>query len=90
VAIEWEPHERGSIQFSIELVDPANAPVLSISGQTEVSDMGPMFGPPQTRIVMPLNDVVFPSDGTFAFELKVGETREHLAPLHLIATGPVN
>jgi hypothetical protein len=84
VAVEWEPHERGKIEFSIELMDPARSPALSITGHTDVSERQPMQGPPQTRMVMPLDGVVFPAEGTYAFELVVAGERQRLAPLHLI------
>lgn len=90
VAVEWEPHERGRIEFSIELVDPSRSPVLSITGHTEVADPQPMQGPPQTRVVMPLENVVFPAEGSYAFELVVNGDRQRLAPLHLIKDSAVS
>jgi hypothetical protein len=83
VAIEWEPHERGRIDFSIELVDPSGSPVLSITGNTDVSER-PMQGPPQTRMVMPMDGAIFPSEGTHVFELEVRGERQRLVPLHLL------
>jgi len=85
VAVEWEPQERGKIDFSIELMDPSRSPALSITGHTDVSDLQPFQGPPQTRLIMPLDGVVFPAEGTYVFELAVGGgERQRLAPLHLI------
>ncbi|HEX2202101.1 MAG TPA: hypothetical protein VHG91_02330 [Longimicrobium sp.] len=84
MAVEWEPHELGRIDFAIDLLDPGNAPALSITGHTDVSPRQPLMGPPQTRMLMPLENIVFPAEGTYLFELKVGETRLPLAPLHLI------
>jgi hypothetical protein len=90
VAVEWEPIERGRIEFSIELVDPSNSPVVTISGHTDVADQQPMQGPPQTRVVMPLDNIVFPAEGSYAFELVVKGERQRLAPLHLIRDTAVN
>jgi hypothetical protein len=84
VAVEWEPAERGRIPFSIELVDASQTPVLSITGHTDVAEQQPLQGPPQTRLVMPLDDVVFPGEGTFMFEWVAGAERLRLTPLHLI------
>lgn len=83
-AIEWEPHERGRIPFTIEMMDPARAPALTINAETDVGDAQAILGPPQTRLVIPLNDLVFMTEGTYDFELQVGEERVALAPLHLI------
>ncbi len=90
VAVEWEPHERGQLDFSIELMDPSRSPALTITGQTEVSDGQLMQGPPQTRIVMPLENIVFPAEGTYVFELVVDGQRQRLAPLHLIKDSTQN
>lgn len=90
VSLEWEPHERGKIEFSIELVDPARSPVLSITGQTEVGEQQPFQGPPLTRMVMPLDGVVFPSEGSYLFELVLSGERTRLAPLHLIKDPGMN
>jgi hypothetical protein len=65
-------------------MDPSRSPVLSITGQTEVGEQLPLMGPPQTRIIMPLENVMFPVEGTYAFELLVNGERQRIAPLHLI------
>ncbi len=90
MAVEWDPAERGKIEFSIELVDPARSPVLSITGHTDVGEQLPLQGPPQTRLIMPLENVMFPADGTYAFELVVGGERLRIAPLHLIKDTGMN
>jgi hypothetical protein len=90
VAVEWEPHERGRIEFSIELVDPSRSPALSITGHTDVAEQQPLQGPPQTRLIMPLDNVVFPAEGTYLFEWVNGAERLRLAPLHLIKDPGVN
>jgi uncharacterized protein DUF6941 len=90
VAVEWEPHERGRIEFSIELLDPSGSPALSITGHTEVGEQQPMQGPPLTRVVTPLDNVVFPAEGTYTFDLVVNGVRQQLAPLHLIKDSATN
>ncbi|HEX5724899.1 MAG TPA: hypothetical protein VFX98_05505 [Longimicrobiaceae bacterium] len=85
IAIEWEPHERGIFQFAVDLLDPTRSPVLTISAETDVQHHGgPSEAPLRSQMVLPLSDVVFPREGTYVFELKVGEERRPLAPLHLI------
>lgn len=83
-AIEWDQGELGRYDFRIDLLDPSRAPVLTISGHTDVGAQSSGEGPPQTRLVMPMQDVVFPSAGTFLFQLHVGEQAIPLAPIHLI------
>lgn len=84
VAIEWEPSERGRINFAIDLTDPSRSPALTINGHTDVGEQQPLMGPPQTRLIMPLNDIVFPVEGTYDFELVIDESRQRLTGLHLI------
>jgi len=90
IAVEWEPAERGTIEFSIELMDPSRSPVLSITGSTEVGEQLPLQGPPQTRVIMPLENVMFPAEGTYTFELIVNGERQRVAPLHLIKDTGMN
>ena len=84
VAVEWAPTERGRIEFAIDLLDPSASPVISINGHTDVEDAGELQGPPQTRLVMPLEGVVFPREGSFLFQLTVAGEKLPLTPLHLI------
>jgi hypothetical protein len=84
VAVEWAPTERGRIEFAIDLLDPAASPVITINGHTDVENQGDLQGPPQTRLVMPLEGVVFPAEGSYVFQLKVGDEKTPLTPLHLI------
>lgn len=91
VAIEWDAPERGRrTEFSIELVDPSRSPVVSITGHTDVAEQQPLQGPPQTRVVMPLDNIVFPAEGSYTFELVVNGERQRLAPLHLIKDAGMN
>ncbi len=84
VALEWEEGEEGRNPFRIDLLDPARSPILTISGHTDVGARNEREPPPRTVLVMPLENVVFPTPGRFEFELHVREERWRLAPLHLI------
>lgn len=84
MAIEWEESEEGRQEFRIDLTDPTGAPALTIQGHTDVSGWAAGEAPPQTRLVMPLDGVVFPAPGTYRFELLIGGARHTLCPLHLI------
>jgi hypothetical protein len=84
VGMEWDNEAPGPVDFRIDLIDPGSSPVLTIRGQTEVGRSTPGDSPQVTILVMPMQDVVFPTAGTYHFELHVGDRREPLAPLHLI------
>ncbi|HEX2187919.1 MAG TPA: hypothetical protein VHG51_03425 [Longimicrobiaceae bacterium] len=84
VVLEWNADEAGQLDFKIDVLDPSNSPVGTINGRTEVGTPRPMEPPQQTRLVMALDNVVFPVEGTYQFELTVGEERQRIALLHLI------
>ena len=83
VVLEWDGWEAGRIDFSIDLLDPSGSPALSINGHTDVS-AAEVGAPPQTRLVMPMEGIVFPVVGSYDFVFEGGEHRVRLAPLHLI------
>jgi hypothetical protein len=83
-AIEWNEGETGKQDFRFDLLDPKLTPVLTISGHTDVGATPPGDAPPQTRLVMPLEGVVFPVPGTFVFHYYHGAADIPVAPLHLI------
>jgi len=84
LAIEWDVEEPGRREFKIDMMDPAGSPALTISGHTDVTPRAENESPPQTRLVMPMEGVIFPTAGTYLFELQVGDEAVRLAPLHLI------
>ena len=84
LAIEWDEEGEGRREFKIDMMDPSRSPCLTISGHTDVSPRRAGEAPPQTRLILPMEEVIFPVVGTYLFELLVGEDRRTLAPMHLI------
>jgi hypothetical protein len=85
VGIEWDAGEMGRHEFRIDLTDPNGSPVLTINGHTEVGERAPGDAPQRTLLIMPLEGVVFPTPGTYSFDLSVeGGEVMRLCPLHLI------
>jgi hypothetical protein len=82
--IEWDATERGSIAFSVNLLDPDGSPVLTINAETQVEDQYAVHRPARTQMAIPMEEVVFPRAGAYEFELSVGERRQALAPIYLI------
>jgi hypothetical protein len=87
LAVEWDREGEGRREFKIDLVDPSGSPSLTINGHTDVSVRHEGESPPQTRLLLPIEDVVFPAQGTYFFELAVEEEVARVAPLHLILNG---
>ena len=84
LAIEWDVEGEGRQEFQVDLTDPGGSPCLTISGHTDVSKRVKGEPPPQTRLIMPMQEVVFPVAGTYLFNLKVAGVELDVAPIHLI------
>ena len=82
--IEWTAEERGAIDFTVNLLDPDRAPVLTINAQTQVEDEYAVHRPARTQMAIPIDGLTFPRTGTYEFELTVGEHKQPLANLYLI------
>lgn len=87
VGLEWDQGEEGRHYFKIDLLDPSRSPCLTVDGHSEVTRAPAGAAPPQTRLVMALDNVVFPEAGTYLFELQVDGKATTLAPIHLIQSG---
>lgn len=71
LTLEWGRTDSGRILFKVELTDPAGRPTLTVEGQTEV-DLRPADRPPaRTRLILPLEEVIFPTAGRYQFNIKV-------------------
>ncbi len=68
--MEWSPEEAGPQVFRADLVDDDERRVLTIEGETDVDARGP--GAARTRLVLPLERVVFPHEGRYRFQLVAG------------------
>ena len=79
--IEWSPAEVGTQPLRADLIDDQDQMVLTIQGQTEVDSRDPSQPPPQTRVVLPLEKVVFPHPGRYRFRLRAGEATMEALPL---------
>lgn len=70
--VEWEPDEAGQLPLRADLIDERGRKLLTIQGHTDVEARGADRAPPQTRLIMPLEKVVFPAPGRYRFELIAG------------------
>jgi hypothetical protein len=82
--MEWERDVRGSVPFRADLVDEQDRKVLTIQGHTEVHAPAPGGAPATTRLVMPLERVVFPHPGAYRFVLSARGREVEGIPLHLV------
>jgi hypothetical protein len=84
LAVEWDVEGEGRKEFKIDLQDPSGSPSLTISGHTDISARQDGEAPPQTRLILPMEEIVFPAPGTYFFELTVDDESVRVGPLHLI------
>ena len=70
--VEWEADETGELPLRADMIDEGGRKLLTIQGHTQVDARGADRSPPQTRLIMPLEKVVFPRPGRYRFELVAG------------------
>jgi hypothetical protein len=70
--VEWELDEAGELPLRADLIDESGRKLLTIQGHTQVEARDRDRSPPQTRLIMPLEKVVFPKPGRYRFELVAG------------------
>lgn len=69
--LEWERDVSGRRSFRADLVDDDGEKTLTIEGHTDVEARPEGRAPARTRIVMPLERVIFPHAGGYRFLLEV-------------------
>lgn len=88
LAFEWDRDDQGRFQFRVDLTGPDGEPSLTVDGHTDVDRRPPERPPPRTRLVMPLEEVVFPSPGRYRFEVRMKGRTFDGPSLHLIEREP--
>ncbi len=84
--IEWAHADHGRYQFRVDLVDPGGKPVLSVDGHTDVDARPVDRPPPRTRLIMPLEEVVFPVPGRYRIEVRLKGRTFDGPSLHLVSS----
>jgi hypothetical protein len=88
LVIEWDRADQGRFQFRADLVDPSGKPCLTVNGHTDVDARDPDRPPPQTRLIMPLDEIVFPEPGRYSVRIRVKGHELQGPPLHLLEASP--
>ena len=77
LVLEWGRDDHGRYLFKADLEDEEGNISVTVEGETEVSRPAPDHPPARSQLIMPLDDVVFPRPGQYAFRVKVkGHTLE--------------
>lgn len=87
LVLEWERSDNGRYSFRVELRGPGKRPTLTVEGQSEVSPRPADRPPPRTRVLLPLEDVVFPAPGRYEFRITAKGRTMRGPILYLTGTG---
>jgi hypothetical protein len=87
LVIEWDHEDSGRFQFRADLISPSGVPCLTVSGHTDVDARSPDRPPPQTRLVMPLENMGFPEPGRYSVRIRAKGRDFDGPPLHLLESG---
>ena len=76
-------YPAGEQPIRADLISPAGEMVVTIQGHTEV-EFGPENEvPPQTRMILPLENVVFQTPGRYFFRIQAGSETVEALPLYV-------
>ena len=86
---EWDREDEGRYRFRVDLKDPEGEACLTLDGHTDVDRRPPDHPPARTRLIMPLENVVFPQPGRYAFHVRLKGDTFSGPSLHLMESdGP--
>ena len=83
LVIEWDIHDTGEQAIRADLVGPDGEMVVTIQGHTDVELAPDNEVPPQTRIILPLENVVFQTAGLYFLRVQAGATTVDALPLYV-------
>jgi hypothetical protein len=84
LVIEWGRKDQGRYNLKAEFVGPDGGVVLTVDGHSDVEVRPPERPPARTRLVMPLEKVVFPRPGKYFLRVIVKGERFRGPSLHLL------
>jgi hypothetical protein len=83
LVIEWDMHDVGEQPIRADLMDPEDEMVVTIQGHTDVELAPDNEVPPQTRIILPLENVVFQKPGRYHLRVQAGSATVDALSLYL-------
>lgn len=87
LVVEWARSDQGRFKFRVDLEGPEGKATLTLDGHTDVDPRDPDRPPARTRLVMPLEEVIFPRPGRYDFTVRVKGRKLRGPSLHLVETG---
>jgi hypothetical protein len=71
LVIDWDRKDQGRYDLKAELVAPGGAVVLTVDGHSDVEQKAQDRPPARTRLIMPLEKIVFPTPGKYHLRVMV-------------------
>jgi hypothetical protein len=71
LVLEWAREDHGRYLFRVDLEATDGSVSLTVEGETEVHRPGRGGPPARSRLILPLEGVVFPRAGQYVFRVKV-------------------
>lgn len=71
LAVEWDREDQGRYQLRVDLTSPGGEVTMTVQGETDVDRRPEDRPPPRTRLIMPLEDAVFPEPGRYRFVVRM-------------------
>jgi hypothetical protein len=87
LVIEWDATEAGRQPLRADLVDDDETRILTIQGHTDVTAPGDDRRPARTRLVLPLERVIFPHEGRYHLDLIAGGESARACSLFVMEHG---
>jgi len=84
LVIEWGRKDQGRHNLKAEMVGPDGTVVVTVDGHSDVEPRSPGRPPARTRLIMPLEKVVFPKPGRYHLRVMVKGERFRGPSLHLL------
>jgi len=83
LVMEWGMQDVGEQPIRADLLDPDDKMVVTIQGHTQVELAPDNQVPPQTRIIMPIQNVVFPQPGRYHLRVQGGSHVVEALPIYV-------
>jgi GrpB-like predicted nucleotidyltransferase (UPF0157 family) len=71
LVVEWDREDEGRHRFRVDLEDEDAKPSLSVEGYTDVDRRPSDRPPPRTRLMMPIEEAIFPRPGPYRFMVRM-------------------
>jgi hypothetical protein len=83
LVMEWSMQDVGEQPIRADLIDPDDKMVFTIQGHTQVELAPDNQVPPQTRMIIPLENVVLPQPGRYHLRVQGGQQVVEALPIYV-------